>query len=228
MVQKSEPRRRGRPRAYDPERALRDARDAFWKAGYAATSLDELSAAMSMNRPSLYAAFGDKRALYLATLQRYRDEARAQLAERLRGARALGEELRGVYAFALASYLAGPEPRGCFLIGTAVTEANGDSEVRSVLAAALGEIEAAFAARFRLARERGEVAQGAEPAALARLAAATLYSLAVHARAGVPRPMLDSIAEAAVGLLCGPPAPSSRGAGKRGKRGSGKEICTPG
>ena len=79
MVQKktSEPKRRGRPRAYDPAQALARAADTFWKAGYAGTSLDDLSEATGMNRPSLYAAFGDKRDLYLKTLEHYREESRA-------------------------------------------------------------------------------------------------------------------------------------------------------
>ena len=70
-------RRRGRPRQYDPERALAKAADVFWKRGYAATSLDDLVAATGMNRPSLYAAFGDKRDIYLKTLARYREQSRA-------------------------------------------------------------------------------------------------------------------------------------------------------
>src|ERR1700681_4918141 len=69
--------RRGRPRAYDPEVALAKARNAFWQTGYAATSLDDLSEATGMNRPSLYAAFGDKRDLYLKTLAYYRNQSRA-------------------------------------------------------------------------------------------------------------------------------------------------------
>ena len=55
------PKRRGRPRGYEPEVALARALDVFWKDGFAATSLDDLSAATGMNRPSLYGAFGDKR-----------------------------------------------------------------------------------------------------------------------------------------------------------------------
>ena len=76
MVQKElarkRARKRGRPRGYEPDAALSRARAAFWDAGYAATSLDALSAATGMNRPSLYGAFGDKRALYLKTLEGYR------------------------------------------------------------------------------------------------------------------------------------------------------------
>src|SRR5881392_1944302 len=76
-VKSDPPKRRGRPRAYDPQVALARAAEVFWKAGYAGTSLDDLAAATGMNRPSLYAAFGDKRDLYLKTLEYYRDESRA-------------------------------------------------------------------------------------------------------------------------------------------------------
>ena len=61
--------KRGRPRAYDPDAALKAARDVFWVKGYAATSLDDIAEATGMNRPSLYAAFGDKEAIYLAALK---------------------------------------------------------------------------------------------------------------------------------------------------------------
>src|SRR2546427_11128950 len=73
------PRRRGRPRAYQPEIALGKALDLFRKDGFAATSLDDLSAATGMNRPSLYGAFGDKRELYIKSYARYRADARAAM-----------------------------------------------------------------------------------------------------------------------------------------------------
>ena len=73
------PKRRGRPRAYQPEMALGKALDLFRKDGFAATSLDDLTAATGMNRPSLYGAFGDKRELYIKSYQRYRADARAAM-----------------------------------------------------------------------------------------------------------------------------------------------------
>src|SRR5260370_8212738 len=75
------PKRRGRPRAYQPEIALGKALDLFRKDGFAATSLDDLSAATGMNRPSLYGAFGDKRELYIKSYQRYRHDARPAIRE---------------------------------------------------------------------------------------------------------------------------------------------------
>ena len=73
------------------------ARDTFWRGGYAATSLDDLSAAMGMNRPSIYAAFGDKRALYLRAATEYADVSRAWLATALARPRSLPDGLRAVY-----------------------------------------------------------------------------------------------------------------------------------
>src|SRR3954468_23356906 len=67
------PARRGRPRAYDPDQALKRVAEVFWRTGYDGASLDDLATATGMNRPSLYAAFGDKSELYLKTLARYRD-----------------------------------------------------------------------------------------------------------------------------------------------------------
>src|SRR5215469_18940198 len=114
MVQK-EKARRGRPRAYDPAQALAQATAAFWDAGFSATSLEDLTAATGMNRPSLYGAFGDKRALYRTLLHRYRAIARAGMQDGLRYDLPLREALRRVYHSALALYLPRQAAaRGCF------------------------------------------------------------------------------------------------------------------
>src|SRR5690349_5353645 len=94
--------RRGRPPSYEPEETLAAARDVFWRSGYSAATLDDLSAATGLHRPSLYGAFGDKRALYLTTLERYVAEGRRQMVEALGGDRPLREALQRVYDRALA------------------------------------------------------------------------------------------------------------------------------
>jgi AcrR family transcriptional regulator len=206
MVQKSAAKR-GRPRGYDPDTALGQAMTTFWTAGFAATSLDDLGAAMGMNRPSLYGAFGDKHALYLAAIERYRAMARAALQTALDNDLPLREALNRVYQSALSWYLpSGQRPRGCFLIGTAVTESVNDPAVRGALAAGLREIDEALEARIRRAQPHG----GADPSALAKLAAAALYSIAIQARAGVPRPALEAIARAALDVIAPAPKPTRR------------------
>lgn len=191
--------------------ALAQAADAFWRSGFAATSLDELSAATGMHRPSLYAAFGDKRALHLKTLARYREETWGRLAAVLRADGPLVDSLARVFAEGLAVYLSGHEgPRGCFIVGTALTEALTDAEVKAAVAEGLAELDAAFEARFAAARATGEIASDADPVALARMAAAILHTLSVRARAGDRQEVLAQTAAAGVQLLSGARAPVSR------------------
>src|SRR3977135_4619642 len=113
------PKRRGRPRAYQPEVALGKALDLFRSEGFAATSLDDLSAATGMNRPSLYGAFGDKRELYIKSYQRYRADARAAMIDIFRDQLPIRERLERIYAVALDIYLSGESgPAGCFRVWT--------------------------------------------------------------------------------------------------------------
>jgi AcrR family transcriptional regulator len=199
------PPRRGRRRAYDPEAALQRATETFWNAGYSGTSLDSVAAATGMNPPSLYAAFGNKRAIYLETLARYWETTLAATRDALAGDRSLPEALMLAYKAALSVYFSGNgRARGCFVVGTAVTEALEDDEIRSSVAAGIRSIDAAFEARLRVARDRGELSRGADPAALALLASATMHTIAIRARAGSSRAELTQMARKAVSVICGP------------------------
>lgn len=203
LVQIASPRRRGRPPAYDADAALQRAAEAFWKTGYAGTSLDDLSSATGMNRPSLYGAFGDKRAIYLKAIARYQQAARAAMRQVLDAEQPLRACLRTLYHGALAVYLSGESgPRGCFVVGTALTDASNDAEVRAVLADSVKALDAAFEARLRRAQAAGELRRGADPAALAKLASAVLHTLAVRARAQPDRKTLDALVESALDVLC--------------------------
>src|ERR1700726_3695705 len=140
------PKRRGRPRAYEPEVALSKALDLFRKDGFSATSLDDLSAATGMTRRSLYGAFGDKRELYIKSYQRYRADARAAMIDIFREEMPVRERLARIYAVALDIYLSGElGPRGCFTVMTATSEAVLDSEIRGMVQEGLVELDKAFA-----------------------------------------------------------------------------------
>jgi len=208
MVQKNSKApqaRRGRPRQYDPDRALAEAAASFWKNGYAGTSLDELAAATGMNRPSLYAAFGDKRDLYLKTLERYREQARALSLRLLADDPPLRVFLGRFYQAALDAYQAGDETaRGCYMVCTAATQATVDPAVRAFVADSIRGTDAFLSNLIAQARERGEVDAGADPVALAQLATATLHTLAVRARAGISRRQLNALATAAIDMICKP------------------------
>src|ERR1700743_3209106 len=198
------PKRRGRPRAYQPEIALGKALDLFRKDGFAGTSLDDLSAATGMNRPSLYGAFGDKRELYIKSYERYRADARTAMIEIFRDELPIRKRLERIYAVALDIYLSGEEgPRGCFTVMTAASEAVFDTEIRSLVLEGFSELDKAFANCFRLAKQKGELPEAADPVVLAQLASATIHTLAIRSRARVPRKELEAIVKGALDLMVG-------------------------
>src|SRR6201996_1187451 len=130
------PARRGRPRAYDTQAALKQATETFLKTGYSGTSLDSIAAATGMNPPSLYAAFGNKHALYLEALARYWERSLAATREALAGDHPLDEALMLAYEAALSIYVPDKgRARGCFVIGPAVAEAVDDPDIRNSVAA---------------------------------------------------------------------------------------------
>ncbi len=195
---------RGRPRGYQPEVALAKALDLFRRDGFAATSLDDLSAVTGMNRPSLYGAFGDKRELYIKSYQRYRDDARAAMLDIFRAEAPLRERLQRIYAIALDIYLGGEYgPRGCFTVMTAASEAVADPQIRALALQGFVELDKAFAACFRLGQERGELPDSADPVVLGQLASATIHTIAIRARTRVPRKELEAIVNGAIGVMCG-------------------------
>ena len=196
-------RPRGRPRAYDRETALQRARDVFWQTGYAGSSLDQISAATGMNRPSLKAAFGDKRALYLAALEAYWEFKALAMGKAL-DAGTPEEALLRVYEMSLDTYFSGVGgTRGCFVVGTAITEAAEDPEIRRIVTEGFRMLDESFEGMLRSSRERGQLSAASDTAALASLASATLHSMAVRARAGATREELWALACQAVKVICG-------------------------
>lgn len=198
------PKRRGRPRAYQPDVALGKALDLFRKDGFAATSLDDLSAATGMNRPSLYGAFGDKRELFIKSYQRYRQDARAAMAGIFREELPIRKRLTRIYAVALDIYLSGDAgPRGCFTVMTAASEAVSDPDIRAMVLEGFAELDKAFAACFRRAKENGELPANADAIVLAQLASATIHTIAIRARARTPRKELEAIVNGALDVMLG-------------------------
>lgn len=192
---------RGRPREYDPQDALERATGAFWRSGYSGTSLDEIAAATGMNRPSLKAAFGDKHALYIAALRAYWDHKLPRLRAAL-GKATLEDALLSAYETAITLYFSPEEgARGCFVVGTAITEAVEDPEIRRIVADGFRTIDADFEARMRLAIEAGELDKDADPEALAIFATAIMQTIALRARSGSPPEVLRGLAAKAVAII---------------------------
>lgn len=198
------PRRRGRPPAYDRETAATAMLHTFWDKGFAATSLDDLAAATRMNRPSLYAAFGDKRAMYLAVLDRYRRDAAQQLSSVLAANPEVHDAIRALLRAGVAFYVAGETAqRGCLAVCTATSEAVIAADMRDGLAAVLAMMDGVIADRLAKGVADGQLTPGFDVAGRAMVIGAVMHSLAVRARAGAaPETLLvlaDSAAAAALG-----------------------------
>ncbi len=199
-------KRRGRPRAYDPEVALAKATETFWSQGFAGASLDDLSAATGMNRPSLYGAFGDKQTLFKTALDAYMDRSRAAMTEAFRGGGSLREVLTRIYHTALGFYLSDDMGgRGCFLASAGLGQAVVDSEVRRIVADGLHELDRGVEGLMQRRQARGELPADADPVALGRVASMMMNALSVRARAGETREQLEATIPVMVGLICGPP-----------------------
>jgi TetR/AcrR family transcriptional repressor of nem operon len=169
-----------RPRSFDEDAALDAATDLFWRDGYAATSVRELGAAMGLGLPSLYNAFGDKHGLFTRCLNRYLD---GGMRERIRRLEASPSPRLAIAAFleeVVARSLA--DPRGCFLVNTALEVAPHDAEIRATVATRLAELESFFLRAVRAGQADGSIAAGRPAEDLARLLVTTVMGLRVLAR----------------------------------------------
>lgn len=202
----TQPARRGagRPRAFDEAKALAAAQSVFLDKGLAAATLDDLTAAMQINRPSLYAAFTDKEELYLKTVDGYAQAMQAHATAALAEAPTLRLALKHFYAGAIEAYTGGgAHAVGCYIVSSAIPEAVCNERVRLRAAEVLRFMDAALERRFRQAVDDGELPAKRDIRELATLAGAVLHSLSVRARSGAKRKELDALASSAVEMLAG-------------------------
>ena len=188
-----------RPREFDPDEVLERATQVFWVRGFEKASLADLCEATGLNRSSLYAAFGDKRDLYLAALARYEDGSAARIAAALEG-RPLREGLQAFLGGLIDSIVAGPGRRGCFIGNCAAEMARLDRRAAARVRKSLERVESSFRAGLETARERGELPGTADPAALARFLTAGIQGLRLVGKANPDRAALEQVA--AIMLNC--------------------------
>ncbi|MCT4355353.1 TetR/AcrR family transcriptional regulator [Streptomyces sp. Je 1-79] len=196
---------RGRPRSFDRLTALEQATMAFWEHGYETTSVSDLTRAMGISAPSLYAAFGDKKALFEEVVQAYAVSYGAY------GGRAFEEEptARGAFGRMLteaADVFTDPaHPRGCLMISAAINCSN--PEVEQALRDRRNSNLTSFEERIRRGADAGELAAGTDAATLARLFGAVLQGMSQQARDGATRAELEAVADAA--MLAWPAVPAA-------------------
>lgn len=189
--------KKGRPRQFDEDEAIDKAMRVFWKHGYEGASLSDLTAAMGISRPSLYAAFGDKQSLFLRALDRYRESPASYVN------RALAEPAaRGVFKSLLhgvISLVTDPKnPGGCLFVGASLPAAHGEEPIRTELARRRLEGERDIRKRYQRAAREGDLPSDADPKTLAKLTATLMWGICVQSTNGAKRSDLMKTAELAV------------------------------
>jgi len=190
-----------RPREFNEEIALGAAIECFWRHGYEATSVRDLAAAMRISGPSLYNAFGDKRALFAKALESYLNQSARAMIKRVEESLPPKEAVRRFLDEIIESSVSDRERRGCFLINSALEVAPHDSELGEFIADRFGEIEAFFYRSIKAAQAEGAIPRGRAPRDLARLLLGVLLGIRVLARSKPNRALLEGIARPALSLL---------------------------
>ena len=187
----------GRPLSFDPDKSLDRALDVFWRKGYEGASLADLTKAMDINKPSLYAAFGDKEKLFRKVLDRYAEGPASDSSAALREptSRAVVERL----LYGTADRLTAPSsPRGCLLVQGALACANGANSVRKELISRRIAGEAALRQRLKRAKIDGDLPPDANAASLARYIVTILQGMSVQAASDATRSELHRIIDIAL------------------------------
>ena len=191
----------GRPRAFDEQTVLDRAMELFWRDGYAGTSLQALLDHMGISRQSLYNAFGDKKKLYLACLDRYVERRTNAMLAELEAPGAGFEAVRTFFERLASEKRRQSEPPRTCLIGRSCVELSADdAAVRERVQQHMCRVYDAFRNALRTSVERGEV-EALEPDAVARHLTATLQGLGIMARSGVAPEDLDAAVRVALSVI---------------------------
>ncbi len=187
----------GRPRTFDCDVALDHAMEVFWRHGYEGATIAQLTEAMGINPPSLYAAFGSKEGLLKAALDRYTERRAAWMEEVLSAptAREVAERM----LMGVAERQTDPaNPPGCLLVQGGIACGTGSASVPFELAARRAQNEEQLRVRFARAKEEGDLKPSADPAALARYVSAVSVGMGVMASSGADRDALAQVAAVAI------------------------------
>jgi AcrR family transcriptional regulator len=200
-----------RPRVFEEEEVLDRAMEVFWRHGYEGASLAELTKAMGLNSPSIYAAFGSKRGLFDAVLSRYRERRTAHRAYVL--ASTTAREMAERMLYGAIEWLVDPnEPLGCLLIQAGTSAGANNADVPRTILSQRSKTKDLITERLMRAQEEGDLPPLSDPAALASYLLMVFNGLALQAAEGVSKAVLRESAERA---LIGWPARPRRIAAKR-------------
>lgn len=187
----------GRPRTFDKEKALDRALEVFWRKGYEGASICDLTAAMGINPPSLYAAFGNKESLFRQALDRYSETRASFMREILAAPKArdgIAALLRGTAHFLSDK----SSPAGCLLVQGVAGAGDHAQCIQDELSTRRAATQNALRERLQRAQAEGELPADADPAALARYFSTVTQGMAIQAAGGASRKELERVADMAM------------------------------
>ncbi len=192
--------RMGRPRCFCEEKALDAAMRVFWEKGYEGASLTNLTGAMGINRPSLYAAFGDKETLFRKAMALYAEGPGAYLQQAL--AEPTARKVVETLWHGAVEQLGNPRnPRGCLSVQGGVACGTSAEPIRQTLIEWRKQSEAQIAERFARAQDEGDLPEHLNPKDLARYVVVVLNGLGIQAANGVTQAEMACVVEMALGAL---------------------------
>lgn len=188
---------RGRPRVFDVDEALEKALQIFWKRGYEGASLAELTEALGVNKPSLYAAFGNKEELFMKALSKYIEGPVSFVRQVINEPTARAVAQRFLYE--AAEFLTqAAHPKGCMIVQGALSGGESAEMVKSVLIQYRSAYENLLTQRFEQAKAEGDLPSDADPRALAKFLATLHQGMSVQATSGADKDALIAIADLAL------------------------------
>ncbi|MEV7025630.1 TetR family transcriptional regulator [Kitasatospora sp. NPDC093558] len=190
-----------RTKEFDPDAALQAALELFWRRGYEATSMADLVEGLGIGRASLYATFGSKHELYLRALERYSEQTDAVLLAELSQPGPVLPAIRAVIRRYADLSTGDRRQQGCFVTNTAVELAPHDASAARRVEASLGHLEALLTAALTRAEAQGELPEGRDPRALARMLMVLMQGMRVMGKVADGPARVRDAAEQALTLL---------------------------
>lgn len=188
-------------KSFDTTATLEKAMEAFWSRGYEATSMQDLVDRTGVNRGSLYATYGDKRAIFIAALRMYDEQLTGRLLAEIEGRFGPRDAIRQLFLSFVSGMAQTGVGKGCFVTNSALELAAHDPEIREIVATAQAQIEAFFGRMIRKGKAVGEVKPIVKPAEAARSLLASLIGLVVLTRSRPDRSLLLGIIDDAMRRL---------------------------
>ena len=187
----------GRPREFDPDKALEAALLLFWRHGYEGTSLAALTRAMRINMPSLYAAFGNKEQLFKKALDRYLQKPASYLPMALREEK-IADVIKNLFAGAINMAMNPRHPDGCLLVQGALVSGPDAASIQKELSRRRAGALALVRKRFERGQAEGDLPAHVNAGKLARFIVTLIWGLSVQAAGGATRAELEEVVDVAM------------------------------